>query len=258
MKLEGKVALITGGGQGIGKGVALRLALEGADVVVADMKLETARQTVEEITALGRRALAVPADVRDVAQIQAMVDATVERFGHIDILVPCAGIAQIKGMMDLSEAEWDRIFDVNVKGVFFTLQAVARQMMQQRSGAIVTISSIAGRAARPLQAHYGASKAAVISITRSAAAALAPYGVTVNAICPGIVKTPMWDQLDRQMTEEQGLAPGEYTQQRLAQIPLGRLETVDDVANAVAFFVSLDANYITGQALNVDGGFYMN
>ncbi|MHB0870897.1 MAG: SDR family NAD(P)-dependent oxidoreductase [Chloroflexota bacterium] len=256
--LKGKVALVTGAGQGIGRAVALRLAGEGADLVVADRNPETAQGVAQEVMGLGRQALGLRVDVRDLSQLQTMVDRAVERFGAIDVLVACAGIAQMKALLEVTEEEWDLVFDVNCRGLFFTLQLVARQMVRQERGTIVTIASIAGRAPRPMQPHYGASKAAVISITRSAAAALASSGITVNAICPGIVDTPMWRQLDEQATREFGLAAGEYTRQRLQQIPLGRLETPEDVANAAAFLASPEAGYITGQALNVDGGFYMN
>ena len=258
MMLEGKVALITGAGSGIGKAVALRLARDGADIVAADIDLETAGATADEVRALGRGALDVQVDVRYVSQIQAMVDAAVERYDRIDILVPCAGIVQQRRMLEITEAEWDRIFDINCKGLFFTNQLVARQMVRQKGGAIVNISSGSGRGPRPFHVHYAASKAAVISITRSMAAGLAADGIRVNAICPGVVETRMWDQIDREMVTEFGQPMGEYRRQRLAGIPLGRLETPEDVANAVAFLVSEDASYITGQALNVDGGMQMH
>lgn len=258
MRLDGKVALVTGAGSGIGKAVCLRLARDGADIVAADLNPDSARVTAEEVRALGRGALEIKVNVADVAQLQAMVDAAVERFGHIDILVPCAGVVQIKKILDITEADWERIFAVNTKGLFFTDQLVARQMVKQGGGAIVNISSASGRGPRPVQAHYASSKAAVISITQTAAAALAADGIRVNAICPGVVETPMWDQIDHEAATELGVPMGQMRSQRLSSIPLGRLETAEDVANAVAFLVSPDADYITGQTLNVDGGWQMN
>lgn len=258
MTSVGKVALVTGAGSGIGRAVSVRLARDGADVVVADLNPASAHATAEEVRALGRRALDVQVNVAVVTQLQTMVDAAVAKFGRIDILVPCAGVVQIKRMLDITEADWDRIYDVNTKGLFFTVQLVAKQMVRQKSGTIVNLSSAAGRSPRPIQAHYASSKAAVISITQTAAAALAADGIRVNALCPGLVETPMWDQIDREATAELGIPLGEMRRQRLSSVPLGRLQTADDVADAVAFFVSSEASYITGQTLNVDGGWQMN
>ena len=257
MMLEGQVALITGAGSGIGKATALRLARDGADIVAADLNLDAAKATTEEVKAAGRKALPIRVDVSKVDDIQAMVDAAVKEFGHIDILVPCAGVVQMKRLLEITEAEWDRLLTINLKGAFFTLQSVAKQMVQQGHGAIVNIASISAQGPRPMQAHYAASKAGVVSMTWAAAAALAPNGIRVNAIAPGIVRTPMWDDIDQQMVKETGQPLGQYRESRADQIPLGRLQNAEDVANAVAFLVSPDANEITGQTLNVDGGFYM-
>lgn len=258
MLLSGKVAIVTGAGSGIGKAVALRLAREGATVVAADLNLETARTTAEEIRAAGASALEMRVDVREVAEIPALVDSAVGTYGKIDILVACAGIVNIKGILDITREDWDRIFEVNARGLFFTLQAVAKQMVKQGSGVIVNLASAAGRGPRPTNAHYAASKAAVISLTQSAAVALAPHGIRVNALCPGVVETPMWDQIDRESYEQFGIPVGEHRRERVSNVPIGRIEVPDDVANVVAFLVSSEAAYITGQTLNVDGGINFN
>ncbi len=258
LELAGKVALVTGAGSGIGKAVSLRMAREGASLVAADLNAAAAQATAEEATAMGREVLALQVDVRDLGQLQAMVDAAVERFGRIDILVPSAGIVQPMEMLEMTETDWDRMFAVNTKGVFFTLQMVARQMIRQGSGTIVTIASGAARGPRPYWIHYGASKAAVISITQSAAAALASHGITVNTVCPGVIATPMWDQIDQDMHEKSGMPVGEFRGRALQKVPLGRAGTAEDVANAVVFLASPQASYITGQALNINGGSAMH
>jgi NAD(P)-dependent dehydrogenase (short-subunit alcohol dehydrogenase family) len=286
-RLKDKVAIITGAGQGIGKGIALRLAREGARVVVADYQTATGRATAAEIADQGHEALAYTVNITEPAETQKMVEAAVERFGHIDILVNNAGVIQTRPMMELTPADWDRVLNVNQRGMFFCLQAVAAQMIRQipeevragvgladvlvikkaptaggasvrNYGKIVNLSSIAGRRGRSLQTHYAASKASVISITQSAAMALAPYNITVNAVCPGIVPTPMWQQIDEDRGKLFGAQPGEAMAAFINTVPLKRAATPEDIAGAVAFFCSADADYITGQALNVDGGYEMD
>jgi len=270
-RLAGKIAIVTGAGQGIGKGVALRLAREGADVVVAEINPETAEQTAREVRALGRRALAYRINLMNVPEIQPMVDAVVEEFGRVDILVNNAGMVQTKPLLDITETDWDRIIDLNQKGLFFCIQAVGAQMIRQvpddirdsdradRSyGKIVNFTSISGRRGRAVQAHYAASKAAIISITQSAALAFAPYNINVNAVSPSVVPTPMWEQVDKDRGQLSGLAPGEAMRAFIERIPLKRAGSVEDMAGAVAFLCSSDSDYITGQTLNVDGGFEMN
>lgn len=286
-----KVAIVTGAGQGIGRGVALRLGREGARVVVAEYNHETAQQVAGELQAIGQKALAYPVDISDVAAVHKMVDDVVAAWGRIDILVNNAGVVQTKPLLDLTEADWDRVVDINMRGTFFCLQAVAQQMIRQlpdslRGGAgladvlagqlskeatevvttdlqpcygkIINFSSIAGRRGRPLSTHYAATKAAIISVTQSAALALAPYRINVNAVCPGIVPTPMWDSIDKDRANLFGARPGEAMSAFINQVPLKRAATPEDLAGAVTFLCSPDADYITGQALNVDGGYEMD
>ncbi len=270
-RFSGKLAIVTGAGQGIGKAVALRLAREGADIVVADINGETAEQVARDVRALGRRAQVNVVNVADVAAIQSMVGRAVAEFGRIDILVNAAGVAQTTPFPELTEEQWDRVIDVNLKGTVFCMQAVARQMIRQvpqeiiergqadRSyGKIVNFSSISGRRGRSVQMAYAASKAAIISVTQSAALALSPYNINVNAVCPGVIPTPMWEQIDRDRSRIMGASPGEAMKAFIEKVPLLRAGSTEDAAGAVAFLCSADADYITGQTLNVDGGFEMN
>lgn len=288
-RFTGKIAIVTGAGQGIGKGIATRLAREGATVVIADYNAAAAASTAQEIAQrTGVTTLDYAVDISQPVQTQKMVDVVVARFGQINILVNNAGVAQTKPMMDLTEADWDRVIDVNQRGMFFCLQAVAAQLIRQipealrpsdkpadimnvkpgstqvqsdfpqSNGKIVNMSSISGRRGRPLSTHYAASKAAVISITQSAALALAPYNITVNAVCPGVVPTAMWKQIDEDRGKLFGSQPGEAMAAFINTIPLKRASTPEDIGGAVAFLCSGDADCITGQALNVDGGYEMN
>ena len=257
MRLDGKAAIVTGGGSGIGRAISLRFAQEGASVVVADLNEDAARAVAGEITGAGgdRRAAAVAVDVRDQAQVQRMVDTAVERFGGVDILVNNAGVGKILPFFETTESDWDLMFDVNCKGLLWCSQAVARRMIEQgRGGKIVNLASQAGRRGEALVLAYCASKACVISMTQSMALALAPPKITVNGLAPGIVDTPFWDEVDRQVAKLLDMEIGEPKRTFTAQIPLGRIEQPEDVAAAAVFLASADADYITQQTLNVDGG----
>lgn len=266
----GKIAIVTGAGQGIGQGVALRLAQEGAHVVIAEYNAERAHAVAAECSA-HTEALAYPVDIGDVAQLEKMVADVTARFGRIDILINNAGVLETLPLFDLTPEKWDWLQRVNQRGLFFCLQKVAIQMVAQvpeevkargyaseSYGKIVNFSSIAGRSGRPYAAHYSAAKWATISITQSAAGYLAPYNINVNAVCPGIVPTPMWDEIDRVQAERFGLPRGGWIQKTIDGIPLKRAATAGDLAAAVSFLCSADADYITGQTLNVDGGVEMN
>jgi acetoin reductase-like protein len=259
--LDGKVALVTGAARGIGRAIALRFARDGATVAVADQNLDGVREVAAEIEAAGQAALAVQVDVRNFGQIGSMVSQVVGAFGRIDVLANNAGVVRVERLLDVTEDHWDLVLDVNAKGVFFVMQAVARQMKDQAPGPdglrgrIINTASIAAKpGGRPMFAPYAASKAAVWSMTQSAAVALAP-DVTVNCVCPGIVDTAMWEQIDAEWNELEGFAEGEAWKRRVAAIPLGRPEVPEDVAGMFAFLAGPDAAYITGQPFTIDGGF---
>lgn len=247
MKLEGKVALVTGASRGIGREIALGLAKQGADVVVNfSGSEERANQVAAEIKELGRNAIAVQCDVSNSESVTSMVKATIDTFGKLDILVNNAGITKDNLLMRMKEDEWDDVININLKGVFLCTKAVTRQMMKQRSGRIINISSIVGVSGNPGQANYVAAKSGVIGLTKTTAKELSSRGITVNAIAPGFITTDMTDKLTEDVKD-----------QMLKQIPLARFGEPSDIANVVVFLASEDSRYMTGQTLHVDGGMVM-
>ena len=255
MELANQVALVTGAGQGIGRASALALSAAGAHVVVADINGENAQATARAITETQRRSLAVQADVGDLQHIDRMVRQAVEEFGRIDILVNNAGVTRRADIMELTEADWDRIHRVNAKGVFFCLQRVAREMIPRRSGRIINIASIAGKGyAGTSNAAYAASKGAVISLTKTAAQQLGRHNINVNSICPGVTRTALSDANLRVRAERAGITMEEMDRRRAEGIPLQRANDPEDIAAMAVFLASAGARNITGQSFNVDGG----
>ena len=255
MRLEGKVAAVTGAGSGMGRAIAAAYAREGANVVAADINLAAAEETAAAIVASGGEAIATETDVSDQGQAQAMVDAAVARFGGLDILVNNAGVIKIVPFLETTEADWDFMFDINCKGILWCSQAAARQMIAQgRGGKIINLASQAGRRGEALVLAYCATKACVISMTQSMALALAPHQINVNAIAPGVVDTPLWVGIDKQLAALMGLEAGEPKRKAVASIPLGRIEQPEDVAWAAIFLASSESDYMTQQTINVDGG----
>lgn len=255
MKLKDKVAIVTGGARGIGAAVCRRYAAEGARVVVADVLDGEAAATAR---AIGGGAFAVHLDVTSRASIEAMVELVVAKAGGIDILVNGAAIFEMQPVLKITEASFDKQFAINVKGLLFTLQVVAAQMVRQgRGGKIINFASQAGRRGEPLVAVYCATKAAVISITQSAGLALIKHGINVNGIAPGVVETPMWDVVDAQFAKYEGLPIGEKKRRVGAAVPFGRFGTPEEMAGTAVFLASDDARYIVAQTIGVDGGNWM-
>ncbi|EWI31555.1 TPA: 3-oxoacyl-[acyl-carrier-protein] reductase [Staphylococcus aureus] len=242
-----KSALVTGASRGIGRSIALQLAEEGYNVAVnyAGSK-EKAEAVVEEIKAKGVDSFAIQANVADADEVKAMIKEVVSQFGSLDVLVNNAGITRDNLLMRMKEQEWDDVIDTNLKGVFNCIQKATPQMLRQRSGAIINLSSVVGAVGNPGQANYVATKAGVIGLSKSAARELASRGITVNAVAPGFIVSDMTDALSDELKE-----------QMLTQIPLARFGQDTDIANTVAFLASDKAKYITGQTIHVNGGMYM-
>jgi NAD(P)-dependent dehydrogenase (short-subunit alcohol dehydrogenase family) len=253
--LQDKIALVTGAGAGIGRAIALGMANEGASVAAADIDLAAVQKTVGAIASNTSRALAIEADCGDVASIDAMVARTVAEFGRIDIIVNNAGVTRYSYIMDLTEADWDRIHRVNAKGVFFCLQRAAKEMIAQGGGRIINIASIAGRGhAGSSNVVYAASKGAVIAMTMMAAHQLGPHNINVNAICPGMTRTELGARNAVGRAAARGITVAELEAEQEASIPIRRANTPDDIAAMAVFLASPGARNITGQAYNVDGG----
>ena len=254
MKLDGKVALITGAAGGIGQAIARRLAREGAHVALADIRTEPLDDIARTVESHNRKALKVAVDVTQTDQVAQMVQAVVNSFGRIDIFFNNAGIIRVQNFLDVTEAEWDQVIDVNLKGVFLCGQAVAKHMVERQCGKIINTASLAADRGRPEIAAYAASKTAVVSLTRSMALDLADQGITVNALAPGIVDTDMWAFIDNEMGKLWGRQKGDSMQRRVGTVPLKRAATADEVANVGIFLASDEADYITGQTMYIDGG----
>jgi len=252
--LRNKIVIVTGGNRGIGRAISLAFAQEGAKVIIAARNETKAREVMDDIKKQGSECLFVRTDVSQSEEVDNLVKATLDEFKRIDILVSNAGIISIAPVVNLQEKEWDEIMEVNAKGVFLCCRAVAKQMIKQKSGKIINVSSRLGKVGVPRYAHYCASKAAVMVFSQTLALELAPYGINVNSVAPGVIETDMqrWEwEWDRKV---RGMSLEELKDEALATIPLRRMGTPEDVARVVVFLASTDADYLTGQSINVTGG----
>jgi NAD(P)-dependent dehydrogenase (short-subunit alcohol dehydrogenase family) len=257
-RFVGQVVVITGAARGIGTACALRFAQEGANVVCLDLLADENEAMAAECAALGVESLALTCNVTEPESVASCVKTVLERWGRVDTLITSAGIYTGSPLPEVSLEQWQRLIDINLTGVFLCNQAVAPAMMEQRSGSIINISSMAGKTSWPSTAEYSASKTGVIGLTRSVAMELAPYGVTVNAVCPGNTLTEMVRKVAERQGEQLGMTGEEWLEMRANDCPMNRLAEPWEIAGVCAFLASQDSRYITGQALEVDGGLVMS
>jgi meso-butanediol dehydrogenase/(S,S)-butanediol dehydrogenase/diacetyl reductase len=253
-ELAGKVAIVTGSGAGIGRGIATVMAREGANLVCTDIVPGNAEDTAAAIRIAGGQAIALEQDVTSWQSCQSVAARVIADFGRIDILVTNAGVSKSTSIVELDEAEWDRVNNVNIKGVFLSCKSVIPHMIERKYGKIVTISSMVGKEGIPLFAHYCASKFAVIGLTQSLAKELAPHNINVNAVCPGVVRTPLWEPLLKQLSANKGISEDEAWGEFVRGIPFARPQEPEDIGEAVAFLASDRARNITAESANVSGG----
>lgn len=253
MRLKDKVAIVTGAGRGIGRAIALALATEGSNVIVADK--EPGHETLKMIRELGQAGLYVEVDVRDAASVEQMVSRTLAEFGKIDVLVNNAGVFIFARVEDMTEEQWDLTFDVNMKGIFLCCKAVAREMISRKaSGKIVNVSSSAGLAGHVGYSAYCSSKRAVLTFTESLAKELGPFGINVNAICPGDTETDMLTDEVRKIATQRSVSEDRIRQEKLQNIPLGRFATPSDIADVVVFLASDESRHVSGEFIKITGG----
>ena len=252
--LQGKVAIVTGGARGIGKSIVEEFVREGTHVVIGDILLDAAQELAASLEGKGSRVLAVKTDVRSRADIENLVQTTMKEFGKIDILVNAAGIVREKLLGDIEEEEWDLVLDINAKSIYLTTRAVAPHMIAARQGKIVNMSSRSGKDAQAGLSHYGASKFAIIGFTQATARELAPYNINVNAVCPGILRTDMWEKILDSRSARFGIPREEVWARAMETIPLKRPQLPEDIAYMVLFLSSEVSRNITGEAININGG----
>jgi len=245
MKLKNKIAIVTGSGRGIGKSTALELAKEGAKVVVSDIDIKECQNVCDEIKKIGSDAIAVKCDISKKSDVDAMIKKIMQKFQKIDILINNAGVVLMKPFVEMTEKDWDFVLDINLKGVFLCTNAVAKQMIKQKSGKIISVASIAGEVGFMNTSAYCASKAGIINLTRELAMELSPHNINVNAIAPGVIATKMTEDMLKDKKTKEVL---------LASTPLGRVGQPEEIGKAVVFLASDDSNFITGHTLVVDGG----